>query len=188
MVMEDLYERRQNCVLVPNKSYFIHSSCTLRCWSFFRRILWLCQKIHCPFCGAHIYLRNPVLLYFYSCPSCGHSVGKGKASYLNRRLSTNSVHESKHSNVAHYRRKVITIIALLISWFICAILLYIFNLFNGYCGILLIISSIPILLSVWTLRCPKCGAWIAKQTPIWEFLHYNCKICGFSADESDERE
>ena len=23
---------------------------------------------HCPFCGAHIYLRNPVLLYFYSCP------------------------------------------------------------------------------------------------------------------------
>lgn len=69
---------------------------------------------HCPFCGAHIYLRNPVLLYFYSCPSCGHSVGKGKASYLNRRLSTNSVHESKHSNVAHYRRKVITIIALLI--------------------------------------------------------------------------
>lgn len=79
-------------------------------------------------------------------------------------------------------------IALLISWFICAILLYIFNLFNGYCGILLIISSIPILLSVWTLRCPKCGAWIAKQTPIWEFLHYNCKICGFSADESDKRE
>ena len=73
---------------------------------------------HCPFCGAHIYLRNPVLLYFYSCPSCGHSVGKGKASYLNRILSTNSVHESKHSNVAHYRRKVITIIALLISWFI----------------------------------------------------------------------
>ena len=143
---------------------------------------------HCPFCGAHIYLRNPVLVYFYSCPSCGHSVGKGKASYLNRRLSTNSVHESKHSNVAHYRRKVITIIALLISWFICAILLYIFNLFNGYCGILLIISSIPILLSVWTLRCPKCGAWIAKQTPIWEFLHYNCKICGFSADESDKRE
>ena len=64
---------------------------------------------HCPFCGAHIYLRNPVLLYFYSCPSCGHSVGKGKASYLNRRLSTNSVHESKHSNVAHYRRKVIVI-------------------------------------------------------------------------------
>lgn len=143
---------------------------------------------HCPFCGAHIYLRNPVLLYFYSCPSCGHSVGKEKVFYLNRRSSTNGVRKSRHSNVAHFRKKVKIIIALLMFWFICAILLYVFNLFNGYCGILLIISSIPILLSVWTLRCPKCGAWVAKQTPIWEFLHYNCKICGFSVDEKDNQE
>lgn len=147
-----------------------------------------CTLFHCPICGERIYLRNPILLFFYSCPRCGQSVGKKKDFHLNSTRSLNNVYKVKSPNIVHFRRKVKIIIALLISWFICAILLYIFDLFNGYCGILLIITSIPILLSVWTLRCPKCGAWIAKQTPIWDFLHYHCKICGFSAEEDTEGE
>ena len=56
----------------------------------------------------------------------------------------------------------------------------------------LVIGAVLLLLSLavlWTLRCPGCGAWIAKQAHVAALLHFTCFPCGFSADGAEpERE
>jgi hypothetical protein len=38
-------------------------------------------------------------------------------------------------------------------------------------GAVLLIPSLAVL---WTMRCPGCGAWIAKQANVFAFLHVSC--------------
>lgn len=142
----------------------------------------LCPRLtlaFCPFCGARVNVRSGLLLWNYTCPHCHTCVAHGGGEL---RAGPRAA-----ASPAAFRRKVRAAL-------LCAAL-----------GLLALAAAIPLggapaalvigavlLLSLavlWTLRCPGCGAWIAKQAHVAALLHFTCSHCGFSADGAEpERE
>ena len=61
----------------------------------------------------------------------------------------------------------------------------------GVSPVLLVIGVVllvPSLIALWTMRCPACGAWIAKQANVFALLRFSCVHCGFSADGAEPEE
>lgn len=139
----------------------------------------LCLRLtlaFCPFCGARVNLRSGLLLWNYTCPHCHTSVVDGGVS-----LRTGP---RKAVSPAAFRRKVRLI--LMGAALGIATLLSAFPL--GSSPVVLIVGAVllvPSLVILWTMRCPGCGAWVAKQANIFSFLHFSCTHCGFSADGTE---
>lgn len=143
----------------------------------------LCLRLtlaFCPFCGARVNLRSGLLLWNYTCPHCHTSVAHGGGE-----LQTGP---STAASPAAFRRKVRLFLlgtALGLLGLAAAIPL-------GASPVLLVIGAVllvPSLTALWTMRCPGCGAWIAKQANVFAFLHFSCAHCGFSAHgEEPERD
>ncbi len=140
----------------------------------------LCLRLtlaFCPFCGARVNLRGGLLLWNYICPHCHTSVADGGGE-----LRTGP---RKAASPAAFRRKVRLVLlgtALGLLTLLAAIPL-------GGSPVVLAVGAVLLLLSLavlWTLHCPGCGAWIAKQANVFAFLHFSCTHCGFSADGTEE--
>lgn len=142
----------------------------------------LCLRLtlaFCPFCGARVNLRSGLLLWNYTCPHCHTSVADGGGE-----LRTGP---RKAASPAAYRRKVRLVLlgaALGLLVLLAAIPL------GGSPGALVIggVLLVASLIALWTMRCPSCGAWIAKQANVFAFLHFTCSHCGFSADGAEPEE
>ena len=139
----------------------------------------LCLQLtlaHCPFCGARVNLRSGLLLWNYTCPHCHTSVVDGGVS-----LRTGP---RKAASPAAFRRKV-RLILLGLALGILALLSA--PLLGGSPAVLVVGAAflIPSLAALWTMHCPRCGAWVAKQANIFSFLYFSCTHCGFSADGTE---
>lgn len=139
--------------------------------------------LHCPFCGKRIYLTSLPQLYFYTCPYCNHSIDIDKRRDLH---IDESCTEYSDSISVSFRRKVLLLYFLLILWVICVFILQFFSMFGSLFGRLIYLSAIPLIIASRMLRCPYCGALVAKQAPIWEFYHFHCN-CGFSSDQCENK-
>lgn len=142
----------------------------------------LCLRLtlaFCPFCGARVNLRSGLLLWNYTCPHCHTSVAHGGGE-----LRTGP---RKAASPAAFRRKARLVLAgaaLGLAALAAAIPL-------GASPVLLVIGAVllvPSLAALWTMRCPGCGAWIAKQANVFAFAHFSCAHCGFSADGAEPEE
>ena len=139
----------------------------------------LCLRLtlaFCPFCGARVNLRSGLLLWNYTCPHCHTSVAHGGGE-----LRTGP---RKAASPAAFRRKV-RLILLGLALGILALLSA--PLLGGSPAVLVVgaVFLIPSLAALWTMHCPQCGAWVAKQANIFSFLHFSCTHCGFSADGTE---
>ena len=139
----------------------------------------LCLRLtlaFCPFCGARVNLRSGLLLWNYTCPHCHTSVADGGGE-----LRTGP-HAA--ASPAAFRRKVL--LALLGTALGLLVLLAAIPLGGSpaalVIGGVLLMTSLAVL---WTLRCPGCGAWVAKQANVFAFLRFTCAHCGFSADRAE---
>lgn len=142
----------------------------------------LCLRLtlaFCPFCGARINLRSGLLLWNYTCPHCHTSVAHGGGELRTGPRTA--------ASPAAFRRKVRLALggaALGLLALLAAIPL------GGSPGLLVIGAAalVPSLIALWTLRCPGCGAWVAKQANVFAFAHFSCAHCGFSADGAEPEE
>ena len=79
----------------------------------------------------------------------------------------------------------IRILFLLVTlWFLLMGILLQTTLLNSkpICGAMILLMVILVIF-VNTMHCPRCGAWIALQTPIWKYFHFRCCRCGFFVDD-----
>lgn len=133
----------------------------------------------CPFCGARVNLHSGLLLWNYTCPHCRTNMADGSVSL--RAASR------KAASPAAFRRKIRLI---LLGLALGILVLLAAPLLGGspvalVVGAALLISSLA---AAWTIRCPQCGAWIAKQANILDFRRFSCSHCGFSADGAEPEE
>ncbi len=139
----------------------------------------LCLRLtlaFCPFCGARVNLRSGLLLWNYTCPHCHTSVADGGGE-----LRTGP-HAA--ASPAAFRRKVrLALLGAALGLLALAAAIPL----GGAPAALVIggVLLIPSLAVLWTLRCPGCGAWAAKQAHVFAFLHFTCSHCGFSADGAE---
>ena len=141
----------------------------------------LCLRLtlaFCPFCGARINLRSG-LLWNYTCPHCHTSVAHGGGELRTGPRTA--------ASPAAFRRKVRLALggaALGLLALLAAIPL------GGSPGLLVIGAAalVPSLIALWTMRCPACGTWIAKQANVFALLRFSCVHCGFSADGAEPEE
>ena len=139
----------------------------------------LCLRLtlaFCPFCGARVNLRSGLLLWNYTCPHCHTSVAHGGGE-----LRTGP---RKAASPAAFRRKVRLILRGLALGLLALLSA---PLLGGSPAVLVVGAAflIPSLAALWTMHCPQCGAWVAKQANIFSFLHFSCTHCGFSADGTE---
>lgn len=139
----------------------------------------LCLRLtlaFCPFCGARVNLRSGLLLWNYTCPHCHTSVADGGGELRTGPHAT--------ASPAAFRRKVL--LALLGTALGLLVLLAAIPLGGSLAALAIAaVLLIPSLAVLWTLRCPGCGAWVAKQANVFGFLHFACTHCGFSADGAE---
>ena len=126
----------------------------------------------CPFCGAPINVRSNLLRQFYACPHCDF---RADGVY-----ETPEDPSTQPVQTAKFFRALMKIIpALLVVWFIVAIILCIAKVPGPVILRIMGTALLVIILVVWSLHCPQCGSWIATQTPVWKFHHFKCCKCDF---------
>lgn len=139
----------------------------------------LCLRLtlaFCPFCGARVNVRSGLLLWNYTCPHCHTSVADGGGE-----LRTGP-HTA--ASPSAFRRKAL--LALLGTALGLLVLLAAIPLGGSPAALVIgAVLLIPSLAVLWTLRCPGCGAWVAKQFNVFAFAHFTCAHCGFSADGAE---
>lgn len=142
----------------------------------------LCLRLtlaFCPFCGARINLRSGLLLWNYTCPHCHTSVAHGGGELRTGPRTA--------ASPAAFRRKV----RLVLLGAAVGLLALAAAIPLGVSPVLLVIGVVllvPSLIALWTMRCPACGAWIAKQASVFALLRFSCVHCGFSVDGAEPEE
>jgi len=137
---------------------------------------------HCPFCGAPINVRHFLYRNSYACPHCDF---RADGVYKTQEAPSTQEPPSLQPKppAKFFRALMKTIPVVLVVWFAAAIVFLVMGASRpvtfGVMGALILV----IILIVWSLHCPCCGAWVALQTPIWKYHRFKCCKCGFDISE-----
>ena len=112
----------------------------------------------------------------YTCPHCHTSVAHGGGELRTGPRTA--------ASPAAFRRKV----RLVLLGAAVGLLALAAAIPLGVSPVLLVIGVVllvPSLIALWTMRCPACGTWIAKQASVFALLRFSCVHCGFSVDGAE---